>query len=318
MLEEKNAIIYIWFVFNLNVKYLLLKEVLNMFRTKVAENPEEILKAASMPSSSMEQNQYLSQAVINGEIKPEECHLLLHKDEIVGRAVIFNDYYLGLYTLEDIEQEDANEFLENVLKKYPGRKFRTDLYSDKKNYKTVFSSLLENGFRDLIHKESYTINVAPVDRESKLSFKAIDSNEEELLVDLFIRAARDNRDSTVLKEIEEKGLKKGSRDFFLELKETDYERDLWVIAYYNNEPAGFVIIQRLTDSDAGIGYIGVVPEYRGNHFSEDLLYRAINLSCQYGIRKLIADIDVENHPMRNNLLSCGFKLDCRETVLFKE
>lgn len=289
----------------------------NLFITKVLETQEEICKVTSMPSSSPEQNHYLKQAIQEGEIKPEDCYILKHVHEIVGRAIIMNEYYLGLYTLENIEQEIANEFLANVLKRYHDREFRTDLYSDKKNYKIVFSSLLANGFKDLIHKESYTIEVRPVDKDSKLSFKPVDTNKEMLLVDLFIKAAKDNKDSTVLKEIKEKGLKNGSRDFFLELKQADFERDLWVIAYYNNEPAGFVIVQRLTESDAGIGYIGVVPEYRGNHFSRDLLYKAINLSCQYGIKKLIADIDVENYPMRNNLLNCGFRLDCTETVFFR-
>lgn len=292
-------------------------EVINMHKTKTLATKEEIDKVTSMQSSSPEQNHFLKQAIQDGEIKLEDCYILEHNHQIVARAIIMNDCYLGLYTLENISQESANEFLANVLKRYPNREFRTDLYSDKKNYNAIFLSLLANGFKDIIHKESYTIQTMPIYTNSKLLFKAIGSNDETLLADLFIQVVKDNKDSTILKEIKEKGLENGSRDFLLELKQVDFKSELWIIAYFENKPIGFVIVQRLTESDAGIGYIGVVPEYRGKHFSKDLLYRAINLAYQYKIKKLIADIDVENYPMRNNLLNCGFTLDCTETVFFK-
>lgn len=281
-------------------------------KTKVLTTQEEIDKVTSMQSSSPEQNYYLKQAIQDGEIKLEDCYILEHNHQVLARAIIMNGCYLGLYTLENVSEENANEFLTNVLKQYPNRKFRTDLYSDKKNYNIVFSSLLANGFKDITHKESYIIQVTSVHKDSKLSFKAIDLNDEALLADLFIQTSRDNKDSSILKEIKEKGLKDGSRDFFLELKQLDFERELWAIAYFENKPVGFIIITRLTESDAGIGYIGVVPEYRGNHFSQDLLFKAINLAHLYKIKKLIADIDVENYPMRNNLINCGFILDCTE------
>lgn len=288
-----------------------------MYQTKILTAQEEIEKVTSMKSSSMEQNQYLAQAIHKKQIKLEDCYILEHNHEIYARAVIMNDCYLGLYTLESISQEQANEFLGNILKKYPNREFTTQLYSDKKNYDIVYSSLLANRFKDLIHKESYTLNVSSVYNDSKLSFKSIESTGEKLLVDLFSDVAKDNKDNTILKQIKEKGLYNGSKDFFLELKQVDFKKELWVIAYFNDKPIGFVIIQNLTESDGGIGYIGIVPEYRGNHFSSDLLLKAINLAQQYNIKKLIADIDIENHPMRNNLLNCGFKLDCTETVFFR-
>lgn len=292
--------------------------MITTFKTKVLTTQEEIDKVTSMQSSSPEQNYYLKQAIQDGEVKLEDCYILEHNHQVLARAIIMNGCYLGLYTLENISEESANEFLANVLKQYPNRKFRTDLYSDKKNYNIVFSSLLANGFKDITHKESYTIQVTPVYKDSKLSFKAIDSNDETLLVDLFIQTSRDNKDSSILKEIKEKGLKDGSRDFFLELKQLDFKRELWSIAYFENKPIGFIIITRLTDSDAGIGYIGVVPEYRGNHFSQDLIFKAISLAYQYKIKKLIADIDVENYPMRNNLINCGFTLDCTEISFLME
>lgn len=288
-----------------------------MYQTKILTTQEEIEKVTSMKSSSMEQNQYLAQAIQNKQIRLEDCYILEHNHEIYARVIIMNDCYLGLYTLESISQEQANEFLANILRKFPNREFTTDLYSDKKNYDTVYSSLLTNGFKDLIHKESYTVNVSPVYNESKLSFKSIESTGEKLLVDLFTDVAKDNKDNTILKQIKEKGFYDGSKDLFLELKQIDFKKELWLIAYFNDKPVGFIIVQSLTERDGGIGYIGIVPEYRGNHFSCDLLFKAINLAHQYNIKKLIADIDVENHPMRNNLLSCGFKLDCTETVFFR-
>lgn len=288
------------------------------FKTKVLTTQEEIDKVTSMQSSSSEQNYYLKKAIQQGDIKLEDCYILEHNHQVLARAIIMDDCYLGLYTLENIDEGNANEFLSKVLKQYPNRKFSTDLYSDKKNYNLTFSSLLANGFKDINHKESYTIEVTPVDKESRLSFKAMDLNDETLLVDLFIQTSRDSKDSIIIKKIKEKGLKDGSKDFFLELKQLDFQRELWVIAYFENKPVGFIIITRLTDNDAGIGYIGVVPQYRGNHFSQDLLFNAIDLAYLHKIKKLIADIDVENYPMRNNLINCGFTLDCSEIVFLRE
>lgn len=291
--------------------------MINEFETTILKTKEEIEKTASMPASSPEQNRCLKLDIESGNIKPEDCYILKYRDKIIGRTVIIEGSYLAYYTLEDISQESANEFLANVLKKYPGREFRTDLYSDKKNYELVYSSLLANGFKDMIHKESYTIKVFPVNINSKLTFKEAEPADEDLLVDLFMKVAEDNKDKTVLKEISEKGLYDASREFVMELRELNYEKKLWNIAYFDNKPAGFVIVQAFSDDDGGIGYIGVLPEYRGNHFSSDLLYKAINLASEYKMKKLIGDIDVDNQPMRNNLLSCGFKLDCSETVFFK-
>jgi RimJ/RimL family protein N-acetyltransferase len=300
---------------------MLLKEsnkVVTTFKTKMLTTQEEIDKVTSMQSSSSEQNYYLKQAIQQRDIKLEDCYILEHNHQVLARAIIMDECYLGLYTLENIDEENANEFLSKVLKQYPYRKLSTDLYSDKKNYNLTFSSLLANGFKDISHKESYTIEVTPVNKESRLSFKAMDLNDETLLVDLFIQTSRDNKDSIIIKKIKEKGLKDGSRDFFLELKQLDYQRELWVVAYFENKPVGFIIITRLTDNDAGIGYIGVVSQYRGNHFSQDLLFKAIDLAYLHKIKKLIADIDVENYPMRNNLINCGFTLDCTEIVFLRE
>lgn len=292
--------------------------MISEFEIKVIETKEEIEKATSMQASSPEQNQCLKQDIEVGNIRTEDCYILKYKDQVAARTVILDGSYLGYYTLENISQENANQFLANVLKRYPDREFRTDLYSDKKNYAAVYSSLLSNGFRDAVHKESYTIKVSNVLKESRLTFKGAGPDDEKLLVGLFMKVAENNKDNTVLKEIREKGLYNASKEFVMELKELNYEKKLWVIAYFEGKPAGFVIVQAFSDNESGgIGYIGVLPEYRGNHFSRDLLYKAVNLASEYKMDKLIGDIDVDNQPMRNNLLSCGFKLDCSETVFFK-
>jgi hypothetical protein len=58
-----------------------------MYQTKILTTQEEIEKVTSMKSSSVEQNQYLAQAIQNKQIRLEDCYILEHNYEIYARAI---------------------------------------------------------------------------------------------------------------------------------------------------------------------------------------------------------------------------------------
>ncbi|WHY78620.1 GNAT family N-acetyltransferase [Neobacillus sp. WH10] len=47
-----------------------------------------------------------------------------------------------------------------------------------------------------------------------------------------------------------------------------------------------------------IHYIGVVPEYRGRGFINELLLKATRILQDIGVWRIFSDTDVENTPMR--------------------
>ena len=84
-----------------------------------------------------------------------------------------------------------------------------------------------------------------------------------------------------------------------------FEKAWWELAYFNGEIVG--LIQPVTFRgceknglmEGTIHYIGVVPEFRGKGFINDLLLRTTRLLQDLGVWRIYADTDVENVPMRN-------------------
>jgi RimJ/RimL family protein N-acetyltransferase len=78
---------------------------------------------------------------------------------------------------------------------------------------------------------------------------------------------------------------------------------VWETAWIDGRLMGFVQPLLYTDEHRDghpmgtIGYIGVVPEQRGNGFALDLLARATRRLIDLGVWRIVCDTDTENTPM---------------------
>lgn len=80
------------------------------YSIKHPTNKNEITQMVNMPSSSLEQNEFLAQGIIRKTILPKDCFILIMNRKVLGRGVINGDF-ISCYTLEIIEQSIANDFI---------------------------------------------------------------------------------------------------------------------------------------------------------------------------------------------------------------
>lgn len=279
-------------------------------KIKNVETEKEVMLMSAMEASSVEQNQVIKEMYESNELQLENCFIMLDDDKVVARVILFANEHFGLYTLEDIQIEDAISFVKYVLKKSKCKKASMHLYSDKVNYQLVMNSLLSSGFKCAYEKESYVVK--PQDHETKLTYQNGKQIKKEIFMNMIKAVFANHKDRGILSDLQEYGLEKTSQDLY---NDGDVKKpEFYLAAFHHGEIVGFVFLKELAKHTAGIGYIGVLPEHRGNKYSSELLMIASKVAFEYGYKEIIADIDVENFAMRDNLLKAGYKKSCDEKV----
>jgi RimJ/RimL family protein N-acetyltransferase len=89
-------------------------------------------------------------------------------------------------------------------------------------------------------------------------------------------------------------------------RQEDTRLDWWQLAYLGDRLVGLVVPAPLDESEGSIDYIGVVPEARGQGYSDDLLARGVAQLQAAGFREVVAEIDTGNAPMIAAAERCGF------------
>ena len=84
-------------------------------------------------------------------------------------------------------------------------------------------------------------------------------------------------------------------------------RDWWRLAYTaQGSLVGLAIPSRNADG-AVVGYLGVVPEMRGNGYVDDLLAEITHLLAAEGEERIHADTDLANEPMAAAFRRAGYR-----------
>ncbi len=86
---------------------------------------------------------------------------------------------------------------------------------------------------------------------------------------------------------------------------------------YNSkgEFAGLIVPQKFSKDRGAINYIGVTPAQREKGYVNDLLWEGSRLMIEDGIQNLVADIDVQNHPLEKALELLGYQYKRSQVVL---
>ena len=85
-------------------------------------------------------------------------------------------------------------------------------------------------------------------------------------------------------------------------------RDAWRIAtLFDGTAIGFIIATR-TAYDAGISYLGVLPEHRGHGYVHELLSQMVHVHHDDGQQRIVGTTDAANRPMRAAFKSAGFEV----------
>jgi len=106
-------------------------------------------------------------------------------------------------------------------------------------------------------------------------------------------------DQRIQQERKRLGSKRAAQAFFEDSQELEYDPAWWQLAYTPEHELVGLIMPAKNPTVAVIDYIGVVPQFRGHGYVDDLL--ACGTACLYhaGYMTIRADTDVSNFPMAN-------------------
>jgi ribosomal protein S18 acetylase RimI-like enzyme len=104
------------------------------------------------------------------------------------------------------------------------------------------------------------------------------------------------------------GLDAAGAKYMTVLRDIEFLPDQWQLGFLpDGKLCGLVVPQLIDVENEGvINYIGVVPELRGFGYGFDLLMKGTALLQQRGLKKVVAETDVENRPLHAELEQAGY------------
>lgn len=280
-------------------------------KVKRLENEEELRLMTSMTESSSSQNILLLERIRNKEISYENCLIMIEGKRVLARIVAC-DKRFAYITLAKMSQKSADSFINEAIHVFDFKNYEANLHSDKTNFDLIYQSLLNNGFNVSQTKKSYIAK--PENKHINLRFSNFGIDEKIPFLNMFEAVAYQNKDRDILCDINKFGIKEASNQLYYELKKCESFDEFWISAYDNDQIIGFIILLAIDATYAGVGYIGVLPEARGNGYGCELVRRGLLACYEKGIEILIAEADVENIWMCNILEKEGFELSCLEYI----
>jgi ribosomal protein S18 acetylase RimI-like enzyme len=149
-------------------------------------------------------------------------------------------------------------------------------------------------------------------RSTRLAFTA--ATDDRLVTDVLARLCTDSLDAYANRDVERLGLRGAAEATVDEVAAMPGGRDWWRLAY---DPAGAlvgIVMPTRNFSTGTIGYLGVVPEHRGQHYSDDLLAEALHLFSAAGEAEVTDGTDVGNSPMAASFARVGYRVTGRRMI----
>lgn len=144
--------------------------------------------------------------------------------------------------------------------------------------------------------------------DAGITYRSLTQVGDAAIVDAIMRGSAFTLDRQIAKEREEHGPIAQARGIYQDLQSMSYDPDWWELAYApDGQVIGFILPAK-SPTFATIGYIGVLPEYRGRGYVDQLLNRGISTLLAAGETVIRADTDLGNHPMAKSFLRAGFHL----------
>jgi RimJ/RimL family protein N-acetyltransferase len=153
------------------------------------------------------------------------------------------------------------------------------------------------------------------DRPGRLHFEPAADRYEELVATI-MRVNASTLDAHVRRDIARVGERAAVEAMLAEAETTPngVGREWWRLAYAadSDDPVGFVLPAR--SPFATLYYLGVVPEHRGHHYSDDLVIEALHIFSAAGEPTAYDNTDVGNAPMAASFARCGYRVVGRRII----
>jgi RimJ/RimL family protein N-acetyltransferase len=140
--------------------------------------------------------------------------------------------------------------------------------------------------------------------QGRLTFGSVTDREE--LIDLMVPVLDNTLDAHSRADLETMSPREAAaKQFDEEFAGFSSPRDWWRVASLDGEPVGFVIPARNT-YNAVIAYIGVLPNFRGHGYVDDVLGEGVRILAAEDVPRIRASTDVPNVPMAKAFHRAGF------------
>ncbi|MFI6392704.1 GNAT family N-acetyltransferase [Nonomuraea sp. NPDC050540] len=133
------------------------------------------------------------------------------------------------------------------------------------------------------------------------------AGDEEFL-DVFERIAEGSLDAQTRASVAAKGARASAReemDFYLN---APGERHWWRLAHTPDGQVAGMAIPSATPYHVNVGYLGVVPHYRGRGYVDEILGEITRLHAGNGAARITATTDLANAPMAAAFRRAGYQV----------
>ena len=140
---------------------------------------------------------------------------------------------------------------------------------------------------------------------TRVSFR---SGSDEEFLELFRQAGRGSLNVETRQALETMDEVSQARDDFEFYERCPGERDWWLVATDNEGISVGFIVPSATPYDRNVGYLGVLPDYRGRGLVDDLLGEVTLIHAAAGAERITATTDTTNLPMAAAFDRAGYQV----------
>lgn len=296
-----------------------------------AIQPDELptfIATATEPQHIDEIRQYVEDLLEKGAMRIDWCYLAERDGHPVGRGAFWTlptrDHPLSLVLLDLPWQNEAASDVGAALLQKMLHDARS-LGADRLEYvldtpvqqpqwqthpKERASFVEQHGFSLIRETRRFELETGKACYQSvenhDVIFRAMDEVGETAFKDAVMRVSADTLDQRIRTQREQRGPEEEARENVAYLKSLEYDPTWWELAYTPDEELVGVTIPTKIPACAAIGYIGVVPEMRGQGYVDTLLARGTATLVKTDAERIIADTDVHNTPMTNAFQRAGY------------
>jgi ribosomal protein S18 acetylase RimI-like enzyme len=160
----------------------------------------------------------------------------------------------------------------------------------------------------------WTVDDGLPPRSTRLRFEPATDRYDEL-VDVMMRVNENTLDAHVRRDVGRWGPRPAVERMIADADGLpEGNRDWWRLAY---TPAGAVVgfMMPVKVPVPTLWYVGVVPEHRGHHYSDDLVAETLHVITEAGETRMGDSTDVGNAPMAASFARCGYQVIGRRIIL---
>ncbi|NMF62752.1 GNAT family N-acetyltransferase [Brasilonema octagenarum UFV-E1] len=266
---------------------------------------------------------YLRDMWDEGYVRPEWCFVAEEAGEFVGRIVYWSLPSLGKPFICDFLELPWNanylavgtQLLQQSLTQLQlhdsdSMEYQLDIPSPYSTYLEKRIELLEKfGFslnRETIRFE-WKDTQTQITLSNRLTFRSLNQVGEDAFIHGIMQVSSQTLDRSILHDQAKLGLEQEALERFHTSKALKYNPTWWQLAYTQDETLVGLIMPAENDGGAIIGFIGVVPEHRGQGYVNDLLQQGTLTLKSNGAVRIRSDADTVNVPMVHAFQRAGYR-----------